>query len=32
MRKVIGLVGIKDKELKPSEWLKTKSEIANITN
>ena len=30
--KVIGLVGIKDKKLKPSEWLKTKSEIAYITN
>ena len=29
---VEGIVGIKDKELKPSEWLKSKSEIANIMN
>ena len=29
---VEGIVGIKDKELKPIEWLKSKSEIANIMN
>ena len=29
---VKGIVGIKDKELKPSEWRKSKSEIANIMN
>ncbi len=29
---VEGFVGIKDKELKPSEWFKTKSEIANIVD
>jgi len=29
---VEGFVGIKGKELKPSEWLKSKSEIANIMN
>jgi hypothetical protein len=27
---VEGYVGLKDKELKPSEWLKSKSKIANI--
>lgn len=29
---VEGFVGVKDKELKRSEWLKSKSEIANIVN